>query len=104
MPASSGAASLPDARYRLFETRQFLSDLDRLDPSVRTPLRRKLETYVYPQLAREPHVGPNIQKLRGWRPETWRYRIGVWRFFYEIDEESRTVALTTLDHRGQAYR
>lgn len=52
----------------------------------------------------EPHVGPNIQKFRGWGPETWRYRIGPWRFFYEIHEDDRTVYLTAVDHRGQAYR
>lgn len=95
---------MPDTRYHLFETRRFLADLNGLDPSVQAPLRRKLETYVYPQLAREPHVGPNIQKLHGWHPDTWRYRIGVWRFFYEIHEDDRTVYVTALDHRGEAYR
>jgi len=95
---------LPDPRYRLFETRQFTSDLERLDPSVRTPLRRKLETYVYPHLIREPHAGPNIQKLRSWHPDMWRYRVGVWRFFYEIHDEAHTVSMTALDHRSEAYR
>lgn len=95
---------MPEIRYGVFETRQFISDLERLDSSVRIPLRRKLETYVYPQLTREPHVGPNIQKLRGWEPETWRYRIGSWRFFYEIQDEKRIVMMTALDHRREAYR
>ena len=90
--------------YRIFETRQFLSALQHLDPSVRLPIQKKLETYVYPQLHHEPHAGSNIKKLRGWSPQTWRYRIGPWRFFYEIHDEERMVYLLTLTHRRDAYR
>lgn len=95
---------MADTPYRVFETRRFLQDLQRLDPSVRAPLRRKLETYVYPQLRQEPHVGLNVKKLQGWNPESWRYRIGPWRFFYEIHEHERLIFLVAVDHRGEAYR
>jgi mRNA-degrading endonuclease RelE of RelBE toxin-antitoxin system len=37
-------------------------------------------------------------------PPTWRYRIGAWRFFYENDEETRSVFLIAAAHRGAAYR
>ncbi len=93
-----------DFRYRIFETRRFLADLEKLDPSVRAPVRKKLENYVYLQLRHEPHVGKNIRKLQNWVPETWRYRIGDWRFFYEIHENDRTLYFTALDHRREAYR
>jgi len=95
---------LAESHYCIFETRRFIAALQRLDPSVRLPIQRKLEEYVYPQLRREPHVGPNIKKLRDWVPEAWRYRIGPWRFFYEIHESERMVYLLTVDHRGEAYR
>ena len=95
---------MAEISYRIFETRQFLSALQRLDPSVRLPIQKKLETYVYLQLHQKPHAGPNIKKLRGWGPETWRYRIGPWRFFYEIHDEERMVYLLTLTHRRDAYR
>jgi mRNA interferase RelE/StbE len=58
---------------------------------------------VYPQLAQHPHFGPHIKKLRGYTPDIWRYRIGAWRFFYEIDEEKRIVFLIAAAHRGSAY-
>jgi len=95
---------LPEGRYQLFETRQFLSDLQRLDPSVRSQIEKKLRGYVYPQLRQEPHVGSNIRKLKEWSPETWRYRIGDWRFFYEIRDNEKRVTMTTLSHRREAYR
>lgn len=89
--------------YRLFETRQFQKDLERLTRAGERAVVSKLERVVYPQLRRHPHFGPNIRKLRGFDPETWRYRIGAWRFFYEIDEDELIVFLVAAAHRGSAY-
>jgi mRNA interferase RelE/StbE len=89
--------------YRLFETRQFQKDLERLARAGEPTVVAKLEQVVYPQLRRHPHFGPNIRKLRAFEPDTWRYRIGAWRFFYEIDEDDRVVLLTAAAHRGSAY-
>ena len=38
-----------------------------------------------------PHFGANIKKLKDFTPDTWRYRIGAWRLFYEIDEEEKVA-------------
>jgi mRNA interferase RelE/StbE len=89
--------------YRLFETSVFIEDLEDLDKSVREKLEEKLRDFVYPQLKTQPHFGPNIKKLRNWEPETWRYRIGSWRVFYEIIEKDKIVALTAIDPRKDAY-
>ena len=51
----------------------------------------------------DPHFGPHIRKLKNYTPETWRYRIGAWRFFYEIDDDERTVFMITAAHRGSAH-
>jgi len=91
------------ADYRIFETEQFQEDLKRLSRSGRPGVAEKLRKVVYPQIARHPHFGPNVKKLRGYEPETWRYRIGAWRFFYEIDERARIVFFTAASHRGAAY-
>lgn len=88
-------------RYRIFETDPFLGDLDERPPEDRGSLIRKLRVHVYPQLRAEPHFGPQIKKLRGWRPDTWRYRIGNWRCFYEIDEKERLVLMTALARRSE---
>ena len=91
------------ARYRIFETTSFREDLAQVSRSGLSRLREKLQDSVYPRLREEPHFGPNTKRLKNWDPPTWRYRIGAWRFFYEIDEERQLVLMTAGDHRSRAY-
>ena len=58
---------------------------------------------VYPQLRTQPYFGRNIKKLKGYRPETWRYRIGGFRLFYEIDDDRRIVFMIAADTRQRSY-
>ena len=51
----------------------------------------------------QPHFGPSIRKLKGYAPPTWRFRIGVWRFFSEIDETRKVVSMIAPSHRGWTY-
>jgi len=76
--------------YLIFETEQFQSDL-------RTNLG------PYPQLRAQPFFGRNIKKLKGYKTETWRYRIGGFRFFYEIDDSRKIVFMITADTRQKSY-
>ena len=89
--------------YRLFETEQFEKDLRSIARSGQEEVVRKLRGSVYPRLREHPHFGPHIRKLKGYAPETWRYRIGSWRFFYEIDDQERVVSMIAASHRGSAY-
>jgi len=41
--------------------------------------------------------------LRGFKPETWRYRIGPQRFFYEVDEQKKIVFLIAAETRQGSY-
>jgi mRNA interferase RelE/StbE len=93
----------PKAPYRIFETRQFQKDLGQIAKAGHAEIAGKLREIVYPQLRRSPHFGPNVRKLKGYSPETWRYRIGAWRFFYEIDEDEAIVLMIAASHRGSAY-
>ncbi len=90
--------------FRIFETRQFSKDLAGFGPAVRNRIESKLQAYVYPILRQNPYLGPNIKRLKNWDPPTWRFRVGEWRFFYEIDEADRSVLMISADHRKQAYR
>lgn len=91
------------SEYRIFETEQFQEDLRQIARAGRAGVVHKLREVVYPQLVRHPHYGPQIRKLQGFNPDTWRYRIGSWRFFYEIDDQEKIVFLTAASHRGSAY-
>ncbi len=96
----TGAAHLSE--FRLFETDEFRRALAKIGPPRFLP--KKLETYVYPQLRQEPYYGPNIRKLQGYDPPTWRYRIGPYRLFYSVDKGKRIVFILTIDDRKDAYR
>jgi mRNA interferase RelE/StbE len=91
-------------RYRIFETDNFQQDIARISRSGLTRIKDKLREHVYSQLRNEPHFGPNTKRLKNWDPPTWRYRIGAWRFFYEINEREKLVLMTAADHRGRVYR
>lgn len=97
---SNAAERLPE--FRIFETEEFQKALARL--GARRFLPKKLKTYVYPQLRQGPYFGPNIRKLQGQTPDTWRYRIGPYRLFYTVDEDERIVFLLTVEDRKDAYR
>lgn len=90
--------------YRIFETEVFRQDLVRLDRPTRARIEQKLRAYVYPHLQQSPRFGPNIKRLQGYEPPTWRWRVGSWRFFYTINEEQGIVFMLTTEHRGRAYR
>ena len=89
--------------YRIFETEQFQKDLRRIGRSDQPKVAQKLRDYIYPQLREHPHFGPNIKILKGFDPDTWRYRIGAYRFFYEIDEDEKIVFMLAASHRSVAY-
>jgi len=89
--------------YRLFVTDRFQKDLKQIAKSGSQKIFEKLEDFVYPQLKEYPHYGPNIKKLKNYSPPTWQYRIGSWRFFYEIDESEKIVIMIAAHHRSQAY-
>ena len=89
--------------YRIFVTKQFEKDLEKITQSGRRKIAKKLSDFVYPQLRQHPHFGPNIKKLKDFTPDTWRYRIGAWRFFYKIDEKEKIIYMVAASHRGSAY-
>jgi mRNA interferase RelE/StbE len=76
----------------------------RLGSVAQRRLEAKLREHVYPILCENPHFGPNIKRLKNWDPPTWRYRVGEWRFFYEVEEKTRIIFMTAADHRKEAFR
>jgi mRNA interferase RelE/StbE len=94
---------LPES-FRIFETDQFLKDLKGLRIKEDSALYRKISGMVYDQLRENPYFGKNIKKLRSWKPETWRYRVGDYRLFYVIGDTVRIVSIVSLEPRSTAYR
>jgi mRNA interferase RelE/StbE len=91
-------------KFGIFETEQFIEDLTRDFEGRGERIRKKLSEYVYPPLRSNPYFGKNIKKLRNYKPDTWRYKIGRYRFFYEISEKERIVYMLAADYRKDSYR
>ena len=90
--------------YRIFETDQFLNDLQGLDASVRSRAYKKTKSKIYPQIRSNPYYGKNIKKLKAYRPETWRYKLGDLRIFYEIGDNEKIISILAIDFRGNIYK
>jgi mRNA interferase RelE/StbE len=94
---------LTEQIYRVFETNEYGKRVSKFSKHEGIFIQTKLVTYVYPQLKTEPHFGKNIKKLVGYKPETWRYRIGKYRLFYSIDDQAKIVFILTVEFRKDAY-
>jgi len=90
-------------KFKIFETNQFLKDLEQDFSGQQERIKIKLNNYVYPQIKQNPYFGKNIKKLVGYKPDTWRYRISSYRFFYEVDDKSKIVFMISVDNRQNAY-
>jgi len=91
------------SKFRIFQTNQFLKNLQQDFSGQQERIKLKLKTYVYRQLQKNPYFGKNIKKLKNYNPETWRYRIGDYRFFYEIDDKRKIVYMIAADNRQDIY-
>ncbi len=89
--------------FRIFITKEFDRCLERITSRDRDSIEKKIKDYMAPQLKIDLHYGPNIKKLKGYDPETLRYRIGHYRIFYLIDHKENTVQLISVDQRKDAY-
>ena len=89
--------------YRIFETDVFISDFDGLSKNIRDKLRKKLVEHVYLALKQQPYFGKNIKKLSNYSPPTWRYRVGDFRVFYTVNDESKIISILTTSDRKDAY-
>lgn len=90
-------------KYKIFETDNFKKQIGNLDKHQAEQLYPKIKNIIYPQLRQEPHYGPNIKKLKNYNPETWRYRIGNYRIFFEIEQTEKIIVITSLKMRKNAY-
>ena len=89
--------------YRIFETNRFIKDLETDFSGQKAKILGKLSGYVYPALRQQPYFGANIKKLADFKPPTWRYRIGDYRFFYTVDAKEKIVFMLKISARGEAY-
>ena len=88
--------------FRIFETEEFAKSMKKLSSRDSAFVRKKLGDFAYPQLKVEPFWGNNVKRLKGYSPDTWRYRIGKFRVFYAVDQTEKIIFILTVDDRKDA--
>ncbi len=91
------------SKFKIFETNNFLDDLEKIGVKFKKKTYNKIQNYTYPQLRNNPFYGKNIKKLVNYSPPTWRYRIGDYRLFYEVDQKENIIYIIALEIRHKAY-
>lgn len=86
--------------FKIAETDSFVKKIKK---SEFKRLYKKIVTYVYPMLKRNPYFGPNIKRLKGNFSDYYRYRIGDYRLFYKIEDEKIMIFIVDIKHRKDAY-
>ena len=87
-------------KYKIAETETFSR---KIKESRNKSLYNKITDYVYPILRENPFFGPNIKKLKGEFKDVYRYRIGKYRLFYTVSQETVIVFIIGIEARKDAY-
>lgn len=72
--------------------------LDRIPNPIRSNIERRIIA-----LSEQP-CPPSAMPLKNDPHRRWRLRVGGWRVLYVIDDRERTVLVTDILPRGEAYR
>ena len=89
------------ASYKIAETDTFEKKISSIKYKA---LYKKINDYVYPILRENPFFGPNIKKLKGEYKDVYRFRIGDYRLFYKISDETVIVFILDIEARKDAYK
>ena len=84
-------------KYRIAETETF-------EKKIKSTKYKKITEYVYPILRENPYFGSNIKKLKGNYKDLYRFRIGDYRLFYKISEDTVIVFIIDIETRKSAYK
>ena len=88
-------------KYRIAETETFEKKIKSTKYKF---LYKKIKEYVYPILRKNPYFGSNIKKLKGNYKDLYRFRIGDYRLFYKISEDTVIVFIIDIETRKDAYK
>ena len=87
-------------RFEIAETETFQRSISKKEISK---IYNKIKTYIYPQLRSNPFFGKNIKKLKDEFKDIYRYRIGEYSLFYQVDEKQILIFIMDIMKRKEAY-
>ena len=88
-------------KFTIAENETYLKKIDNKKYNFLYP---KIKNYIYPILQDNPFFGPNIKKLKGEFNDLYRFRIGRYRLFYEINKDEIIVFIIDIKERKDSYK
>ncbi|WP_229456215.1 type II toxin-antitoxin system RelE/ParE family toxin [Nostoc sp. CHAB 5715] len=83
--------------YELVLTRKAQKFYQEVEASLAQRLNR-----CFDQLRQNAYEHPNIKRFKGDFAGLFRYRVGVWRVVYKVDEKQQLITILLIAHR-QGY-
>ena len=86
--------------YKIAETETFSK---KINSRKFNNLYNKIVNDVYPIFRNNPFFGVNIKRLKGKYKDVYRFRIGDYRLFYQVDDLKKIVFIINIENRQDAY-
>lgn len=88
--------------YEVLVDERVEKDLDKVPKYVVEKFLRLLDEFEKNPI--RPRSGFDVKPMEGYPGNTYRLRIGKYRVLYAVDSDNKKVRITTVQHRGDAYK
>lgn len=88
--------------YEVLVDERVEKDLEKVPKYVVEKFLRLLDEFEKDPI--RPRSGFDVKPMEGYPGNTYRLRIGKCRVLYAVDNDNKKVRITTVQHRGDAYK
>ena len=88
--------------YEVLVDERVEKDLEKIPKYVVEKFLRLLDEFEKNPI--QPRSGFDVKLMEGYPCNTYRLRIGKYRILYTVDNENKKVRITSVQHRGDAYK
>ncbi len=94
--------SIDTTLYQVLIDERVEKDLEKVPKHVVEKFLRLLDEFEKNPI--RPRSGFDVKPMEGYPSNTYRLRIGKYRILYAVDNENKNVRITSVQHRGDAYK
>jgi len=88
--------------YEVLIDERVEKDLEKVPKYVVEKFLKQLDEFEKNPI--RPRSGFDVKPMEGYPDNTYRLRIGKYRVLYAVDNDNKKVRITTVQHRGDAYK
>lgn len=88
--------------YEILIDERIEKDLDKVPNHIVKKFVKLLDEFEKNPV--QPRSGFDVKPMEGYPSNTYRLRIGKYRVLYAVDNNTKKVRITSIQHRGDAYK